>query len=321
MWEHPAVAANVATLRARGVTVMEPDRGALASGLSGRGRLPEPESIVAALASVLAPAQDLTARRSSSPPVPTREADRSRALHLQPLLRKDGLQHRRRRAAPRRRRHAGVGAPPRSRRPAAATSCPLQTAEEMREAVLAPPLAGASIVINAAAPSPTTACAVRRRSRSRASANLTLELTPNPDILAEVAAGRSGAFVVGFAAETNDCRRQRAREARGQGHRSARRQRREPGRHRLRRRRQRGAADRPLGRQPRAARAWRRARSPTRSSARSRALRRACRLRAAGKGRALSQTPREALAGALDALGQTLRFYRDLGVETLPLVG
>src|SRR5205085_2111907 len=60
MWEHPAVAANVATLRARGVTVMEPDRGALASGLSGRGRLPEPESIVAALASVLAPAQDLT---------------------------------------------------------------------------------------------------------------------------------------------------------------------------------------------------------------------------------------------------------------------
>src|SRR5262249_60080027 len=43
MWEHPAVAANVATLRARGVTVMEPDSGALASGLSGRGRLPEPD--------------------------------------------------------------------------------------------------------------------------------------------------------------------------------------------------------------------------------------------------------------------------------------
>jgi phosphopantothenoylcysteine decarboxylase / phosphopantothenate---cysteine ligase len=34
--------------------------------------------------------------------------------------------------------------------------------------------------------------------------DLTLELTPNPDILAEVAAGRTGAFVVGFAAETND---------------------------------------------------------------------------------------------------------------------
>ena len=37
MWEHPAVAANVATLRARGVTVLEPDAGALASGLHARG--------------------------------------------------------------------------------------------------------------------------------------------------------------------------------------------------------------------------------------------------------------------------------------------
>ncbi len=41
MWEHPAVTANVATLRARGVTVLEPDAGALASGLHARGRLPE----------------------------------------------------------------------------------------------------------------------------------------------------------------------------------------------------------------------------------------------------------------------------------------
>src|SRR2546428_6131899 len=38
MWEHPAVVANVATLRGRGVTVLEPDTGALASGLSGKGR-------------------------------------------------------------------------------------------------------------------------------------------------------------------------------------------------------------------------------------------------------------------------------------------
>src|SRR5260370_32865858 len=73
MWDHPAVAANVATLRARGVSVMEPDSGALASGLSGRGRLPEPESIVAALASVLAPAQDLTGATIVVTAGPTRE--------------------------------------------------------------------------------------------------------------------------------------------------------------------------------------------------------------------------------------------------------
>src|SRR5512141_210533 len=49
MWNHAAVTANVATLRGRGVTVLEPDAGALASGLSGRGRLPEADAILEAL--------------------------------------------------------------------------------------------------------------------------------------------------------------------------------------------------------------------------------------------------------------------------------
>src|SRR6185312_11745220 len=49
MWEHPAVVANVVTLRARGVTVVDPDAGALASGLSGKGRFPEIADIVESL--------------------------------------------------------------------------------------------------------------------------------------------------------------------------------------------------------------------------------------------------------------------------------
>ena len=56
MWHHPATQANVATLRARGVTVLEPDSGSLASrGEHGDGRLPEPASILAAVESLLAP--------------------------------------------------------------------------------------------------------------------------------------------------------------------------------------------------------------------------------------------------------------------------
>src|SRR5205809_5555432 len=55
MWEHAAVVENVATLRERGVTVFEPEAGALASGLSGRGRLPEIESIVEEVERVLTP--------------------------------------------------------------------------------------------------------------------------------------------------------------------------------------------------------------------------------------------------------------------------
>ncbi|HEV7885678.1 MAG TPA: bifunctional phosphopantothenoylcysteine decarboxylase/phosphopantothenate--cysteine ligase CoaBC [Solirubrobacteraceae bacterium] len=57
MWEHPSTRANVATLRARGVTVLEPGAGRLASkGESGSGRLPEPPSLLAAVEALLKPA-------------------------------------------------------------------------------------------------------------------------------------------------------------------------------------------------------------------------------------------------------------------------
>jgi len=55
MWEHPAVQDNIATLRRRGVVVVEPDEGRLAGGDSGKGRLAAPERIVAAVDQVLGP--------------------------------------------------------------------------------------------------------------------------------------------------------------------------------------------------------------------------------------------------------------------------
>ncbi|MEA2155292.1 MAG: phosphopantothenoylcysteine decarboxylase / phosphopantothenate---cysteine ligase [Solirubrobacteraceae bacterium] len=56
MWAHAATQANVATLRARGVTVLEPGAGRLASkGEWGAGRLPEPASLLAAIEALLAP--------------------------------------------------------------------------------------------------------------------------------------------------------------------------------------------------------------------------------------------------------------------------
>lgn len=53
MWGHPATRRNVATLRADGITVMEPDIGAMACGEHGPGRLPEPAAIVARVRAVL----------------------------------------------------------------------------------------------------------------------------------------------------------------------------------------------------------------------------------------------------------------------------
>src|SRR5919107_2657749 len=64
MWEHAATQDNVATLRARGVQVLEPAVGRLTGKDSGKGRLPEPEEIFAAALRALRPReQDLAGRR------------------------------------------------------------------------------------------------------------------------------------------------------------------------------------------------------------------------------------------------------------------
>ena len=62
MWQNPATVANVATLRSRGIEVLDPAVGRLTGADSGPGRLPEPDEIVAASLTLVAP-QDLTGKR------------------------------------------------------------------------------------------------------------------------------------------------------------------------------------------------------------------------------------------------------------------
>jgi phosphopantothenoylcysteine decarboxylase/phosphopantothenate--cysteine ligase len=200
MWEHPAVVANVATLRRRGVVVLEPDRGALASGLSAQGRLPEVEAIVEALRAALGP-RDLAGERVLVTAGPTREPiDPVRYISNRSSGRMGYAL-----AAAAGRRGAAVtlvSGPTALTPPPAATFVPVETAEEMREAVLQHAEA-ATIVVKAAAVADYRA---RRpaAAKIKGKRDLTLDLTPNPDILAEVAARRTGAFVVGFAAETHE---------------------------------------------------------------------------------------------------------------------
>jgi phosphopantothenoylcysteine decarboxylase / phosphopantothenate---cysteine ligase len=201
MWEHPAVAANVATLRGRGVTVIEPERGALASGLSAQGRLPEIDVIVEALVRALAPSRDLAGDRLVITAGPTREPiDPVRYISNRSSGKMGyGLAT----AALRRGAHVVlISGPTALTPPAGAVFVPVQTAEEMREAVLHH-LGGASVVIKAAAVADYKA-AKPSDLKIKGKRDLMLALTPNPDILAEVAARRTGAFIVGFAAETND---------------------------------------------------------------------------------------------------------------------
>jgi len=201
MWEHPAVRANVALLRQRGVTVLEPDTGELASGLHGKGRLPEVTEIIESLLALLSPVRDLAGDRVLVTAGPTREP-------LDPVRyisnRSSGKMGYALAAAALRRGAAVtlISGPTAISPPRGAVFVPVQTAEEMREAVLQH-LPSATVVIKAAAVGDFRA---KRplATKLKGKRELTLELTPNPDILAEVAARRTGAFVVGFAAETED---------------------------------------------------------------------------------------------------------------------
>ncbi|MBV9661592.1 MAG: bifunctional phosphopantothenoylcysteine decarboxylase/phosphopantothenate--cysteine ligase CoaBC, partial [Acidimicrobiales bacterium] len=74
MWEHPAVEENIATLRRRGVHVLEPASGRLAGGDRGSGRLPDPADIVAAAAAIMGQAGELSGTQAVVTAGGTREA-------------------------------------------------------------------------------------------------------------------------------------------------------------------------------------------------------------------------------------------------------
>ncbi|MBI2199495.1 MAG: bifunctional phosphopantothenoylcysteine decarboxylase/phosphopantothenate--cysteine ligase CoaBC [Candidatus Rokubacteria bacterium] len=216
MWSHPATSANVATLRARGVTVLDPDSGELASGLAGKGRLPEVDSILEAVERLLTPVRDLAGERILVTAGPTREPiDPVRYLSN----RSSGkMGHALATAALRRGAEVVLISGPTSLTPpSGAVYVPVQTAEEMREAALQH-IESATIVIKAAA---VADYRVRdphaRKIKSSKAEGLTLELLPTPDILKELAARRGRAFIVGFAAETHDVRASGTEKLRSKG--------------------------------------------------------------------------------------------------------
>lgn len=202
MWEHPAVQSNVAMLRSRRVTVLEPEAGELASGLPGKGRFPEIESILEALYRLLAPAKNLAGERILVTAGPTREPiDPVRYLSN----RSSGkMGYAIARAALRRGAEVVlVSGPTALIPPPGAIFVPVQTAEEMREAVLHH-LPQATIVIKAAAVADYRATHPHAAKIPSKQERLSIPLAPTPDILKEVAEKKGRAFLVGFAAETHD---------------------------------------------------------------------------------------------------------------------
>ncbi|HVN13052.1 MAG TPA: bifunctional phosphopantothenoylcysteine decarboxylase/phosphopantothenate--cysteine ligase CoaBC [Kineosporiaceae bacterium] len=212
MWRHPATRANVATLRGRGVVVLDPDSGRLTGADSGAGRLPEPDSILVAALTLLrrgAAAPDLAGRRVVVSAGGTREPlDPVRYLGNRSSGRQGYAL-----AATAAARGAGVtlvaansALPP----PAGVEVVPVGTAEELRRSVQAAAAAhgGADAVVMAAAvadfrPAKVSETKIKKTDDPTGVPHLELERTP--DVLVElVARRRPGQVVVGFAAETGD---------------------------------------------------------------------------------------------------------------------
>ena len=216
MWEHPATRANVATLRARGVHVLEPASGRLTGTDTGAGRLPEPAEIAAAaLALVASPGaggpseprrQDLAGRHVVISAGGTREPlDPVRYLGNRSSGRQGYALARTARA--RGARVTLVAANVALVAPAGVDVIPVESTAQLREAVRAA-AKDADVVVMAAAVADfrPVAPAVHKIKKRDDGVVEPIALEANPDILAELAAERlrPGQIVVGFAAETGD---------------------------------------------------------------------------------------------------------------------
>lgn len=223
MWTHPATVANVGRLReAFGYTVVAPESGPLASGQSGVGRLAELPTIVDAVVAAVEARpirQPSAAARPPLPEAPPREADLV-GRHVvitaggtrEPIdpVRFIGNRSTGRMGAAlaeaalaRGARVTLVAAAVEVALPAGADVVRVETAADLRRALREAMAAEADALVMAAAVADFTPASPKDRKIARAD-GLNLELSPTPDLLGEVAAAASGAYLVGFAAETGD---------------------------------------------------------------------------------------------------------------------
>jgi len=203
MWEHPATRANVDVLRSRGADIVGPATGPLAHGDEGIGRLAEADDVVDAVRGALAP-HDLTGRRLLITSGPTHEP-------IDPV-RFVGNRSTGKMGAALAAEAVGRGAivtvvlGPGAVVPSGVEVVSVQTAEEMRDAVLAR-FADADAVVMAAAVADFRPKAIADQKLKKDAGIPEVFLEPTPDILAELGERRGEQILVGFAAETRDLER------------------------------------------------------------------------------------------------------------------
>jgi phosphopantothenoylcysteine decarboxylase/phosphopantothenate--cysteine ligase len=202
MYQHVVVQENLARLRDRGVHIVGPASGELASGLTGPGRLVEPQEIVEAIERLLQPSRDLAGEVVLVTAGPTREpldpvrylSNRSSGKMGYAIVEA---------AAARGAQVILVSGPTALPLPRGADVVHVETAQEMHDAVLAK-LEAATVVIKAAAVADYRPKHVAGRKLKKDETVPAVTLESTPDILAEVGKRKGRRILVGFAAETED---------------------------------------------------------------------------------------------------------------------
>ena len=202
MYRHPATQENLALLAKRGVTLVGPDRGELACGWEGEGRLVEPAEIAAAVERVLHGGElrgevvVVTAGPTEEPVDPVRVLTNRSSGRMGFALAEE--------AARRGAEVLLISGPVSLPTPYGVDRLDVRTTDDMRRAVHEA-FERATVIIKAAAVSDYRAASppgqkIKREKRD----SLTIDLVRNPDIAAEVGAKKGARTVVAFAAETEN---------------------------------------------------------------------------------------------------------------------
>jgi phosphopantothenoylcysteine decarboxylase/phosphopantothenate--cysteine ligase len=208
MLEHPAVQRNLQTLASRGVQFVDPGDGFLACGWIGKGRLAEPEAIVAAAEGMLRPAGSLLGRRIVVSAGPTYEdIDPVRYLGNRSSGR---MGYALAAEASRRGAHVVlVSGPTKLDAPAGVQMERVRSATEMARAVAMHAVRADAVVMAAAVADYMPEGGAASAKMAKGDGPLKMTFVRTPDILAELGKARAGSaspLLIGFAAETGDPR-------------------------------------------------------------------------------------------------------------------
>ncbi len=202
MFENTATQANLSTLKARGVKILEPAEGNLACGTVGKGRLPEPQEICAEIKKILSEEQILSGRKilvtaggTVEPIDPVRYIGNRSSGRMGYEIAKAAV-------------NAGaevvlISGKSELEPPKNLKFIKVEAAIDMREAVLNE-FDSVDAVIMSAAVADYRVKNVSAQKIKKSDENLTLELVKNPDILKELGSIKKNQVLIGFAAETQN---------------------------------------------------------------------------------------------------------------------